>query len=251
MTMTIEDRISDPIEAPATPDPSEPAPPGEAAQALPQAPPTPTLADLMSAAENEVEDTAAKAQEELAVIVGRADQPFHGDGQRFLQLVGQLQIPRTVARAAVEAVAGWNRQRDRTQADVAKLESRQAELTREITDLEAKQGALAIDPRHVVLLGIASAFVAAMHWRRTPGVAAGLLASQGWKGDQHGWNRGNNRCLPLELAVRKTLFGLLQTDIAKEQLRQLCAAQVRRGGLDPTSSASRLTKEDLSWLTQR
>jgi hypothetical protein len=240
VTTTLEDTIADPIlSAPAIPESTETAPPVEST------PRTPTLADLMSAAENEVEDTAAKAQAELAAIIGRADQPFHGDGRRFLQLVDELQIPRTVARAVVEAAIGWNRQRDRTQVAVAALESRQAELTREITELEAKQAALAIDPSHELLLNFARGFVATLHSHRTPAIVGAFLRTQGWSGRDRSWDRGNDHNLSPEAAWQKTLFGLLQSDLGKDRLRELCATNVRCGGIDLSFETSRITEKNL------
>jgi hypothetical protein len=239
MTMTIEDTIQESVEAVAPPVPSERMP----AEATPR---TPTLTDLVAAAENEIEDATAKAHEELAAIVGRADHPYHGDGQRFLQLVDELRIPRKVARRAVEAVAGWNRQRDRLQADVATLETRQAELTQAVAQLEAKGVALTIDPSHEALVNLASAFVAVLHARRTPAISAAFLRFQGgWKGDQHGWDRGNDRCLPLENALRRTFWGLLQSDVAKDLLAQMCATNLRCGGMNLTRETSGLVEANI------
>jgi hypothetical protein len=236
VTTTFQDTIPDSVEAP---EPSEPMPP---AQSTPR---PPTLADLMARAEQELPDPVADAQAELAVIVGRADQPYHGDGQRFLQLVEQLHIPRKVARAAVQAVADWNRQRDRAQAEVATLEGRQAELTREITELEAKQAALAIDPSHEMLLNFASGFVAAIHSRRTPAIVGAFLRTQGWSGRDRSWDRGGDRNLSPEAAWQKTMFGLLQSDLGKDRLRELCMANLRCGGIDLSFETSRITERNL------
>ena len=150
--MTMIDSMQKPPHLTTTAQPSDIAPADDATTetAAEPAPRQRTLLDELAQAEAEHPDPIAIARADLSEIIGRADCPQPGDGQRLLEHAGTLGIGRKTLRAAIETVA-INSQRDKVQAEVGRLEIRQALLAGEIGDLEAKRGALELDDGYAKL----------------------------------------------------------------------------------------------------
>jgi hypothetical protein len=205
----------------------------------------PRLAELLTQAEAEQPDATAIAQAELSEILRRADHPAADDGQRLLALAGTLGIDRKTIRAAVETVAGWNRQRERVQAEVGRLEARQAELSAQIADLEAKRQALELPDGYAALHALAAAGVAHMLKTRAPGLTGGFLNYASWTSDRFGFNKDNHRTLPPMSAARKECLELLRGETAGQIIADLARRNVQRGGVASGCSIDQLVEADL------
>jgi hypothetical protein len=210
------------------------------------APRPPALADLLAQAEAAQPDTIATAQADLSEIIGRADWPQPGDGQRLLELASKLQIDRKTVRAAVEAIAGWNRQRDKAQGEAAKAELRQAELAGKIADLEAKRLALELPDGYAALHALATGGLAHMLQKRAPNLQGGFLNYCGATSDQFGFSKeGSYRSFPMQSATRREWVNLLRGDVAKGIIADLTRRNVARGGVASGCSIEQLVEADL------
>jgi hypothetical protein len=204
------------------------------------------LLDELDEAEAVAPDPLATARAELSEIMSRADRPQPGDGQRLLALAGTLSIDRKILRAALETVGGWNRQRDKSQAQVAKAETRLAELVGEISDLEAKRGALGLDDGYAKLHALAVAGVCHLVKTRAPNLQGGFLNYLGATSDAFGFSReGKYRSFPMHSAARREWVELLRGDVATQIIADLTRRNIARGGVSTGCSIDQLAETDL------